>query len=125
MIVSGGVVVQVQPGSAPFTTVQRVGALAVNGGKLLAVGTVASLVGVGAINALMGLRQQLDPGWVPLNPPQNIVATSLACARRRRRPPFPHPTPHTHILLSVLLSCACLACCYACQHLSSRPSHKT
>jgi len=69
---------KVQPGSAPFTTVQRVGALAVNGGKLLAVGTVASLVGVGAINALMGLRQQLDPGWVPLNPPQNIVATSLA-----------------------------------------------
>lgn len=69
---------KVQPSSETFTIGQRVGALAVNGAKLLAVGTVASLVGVGIINTIIIARHNLDPGWVPLNPPQNILQTSVA-----------------------------------------------
>lgn len=53
------------------------GSLLVNGTKLLAVGTTASLVGVGLVNALIHVRESLDPTWTPLNPPQSILATSL------------------------------------------------
>ena len=67
----------VQPGTAPYTLQQRTGALAINFAKLLAVGTTASLVGVGIVNGLTMLRQAADPAWTPLNPPQNILATSL------------------------------------------------
>jgi Protein RETICULATA-related len=67
----------VQPGTPPYSLQQRAGALAINFAKLLAVGTTASLVGVGIVNGLTALRQAADPGWTPLNPPQNILATSL------------------------------------------------
>ena len=67
----------VQPGTRPYSLQQRAGALAINFAKLLAVGTTASLVGVGVVNGLTVLRQAADPGWTPLNPPQNILATSL------------------------------------------------
>jgi Protein RETICULATA-related len=67
----------VQPGTAPYSLQQRAGALAINFAKLLAVGTTASLVGVGIVNGLTMLRVAADPGWTPLNPPQNILATSL------------------------------------------------
>jgi len=69
---------KVPPGYEPFTVAQRLGALVRNGAKLLTVGTTASLVGVGITNGLVIARQLLDPSWVPLNAPQNIVATSLA-----------------------------------------------
>lgn len=40
------------------------------GMKLFGVGFFASLLGVGMTNTLMGVRQMLDPSFVPLNPPQ-------------------------------------------------------
>ena len=40
------------------------------GTKLFGVGFCASLLGVGITNGLMGVRQMLDPSFVPLNPPQ-------------------------------------------------------
>lgn len=67
----------VQPGTQPYTLQQRGGALLINFVKLLAVGTTASLVGVGLVNTLIFLRETADPTWAPLNPPQNILATSL------------------------------------------------
>ncbi len=48
---------KVPPGYQPFTIAQRLGAVVRNGGKLLAVGTVASLVGVGATDLLISTRQ--------------------------------------------------------------------
>ncbi len=50
---------KVPPGYQPFTIAQRLGAVVRNGGKLLAVGTVASLVGVGATDLLISTRQVL------------------------------------------------------------------
>ena len=38
--------------------------------KLFGVGFCASLLGVGITNTLMGVRQMLDPSFMPLNPPQ-------------------------------------------------------
>jgi hypothetical protein len=34
--------------------------------------------GVGITNALVTIRQLLDPGWMPPNTPQDVVKTSLA-----------------------------------------------
>ena len=50
---------KVPPGYQPFTLAQRLGAVVRNGGKLLAVGTVASLVGIGATDLLISTRQVL------------------------------------------------------------------
>ncbi len=61
---------KVQGGQAPFTVAQRFGAVARNGTKLLVVGFSASMIGVTITNALTGVRQMLDPAFVPLNPPQ-------------------------------------------------------
>lgn len=69
---------KVPPGYAPFTLAQRAGALARNGAKLLVVGTGASLVGVAATNGLVAVRQMLDPAWLPLHAPQDILSMSLA-----------------------------------------------
>ncbi|GBF89992.1 hypothetical protein Rsub_02698 [Raphidocelis subcapitata] len=68
----------VQPGMAPFTPLQRLGAPVRNGTKLFAVGCGASFVGVAVTNGLIALRGVLDPGFAPLNQPQNVLATSLA-----------------------------------------------
>lgn len=67
-------------GYEPFTMAQRLGAIARNGTKLLGVGFFASLTGVGITNALVALRQMLDPTWVPLNAPQNVLVMSAAYA---------------------------------------------
>ena len=48
---------KVPPGYEPFTLAQRFGAIVRNGGKLLAVGTVASLVGVGLTDGIVMARQ--------------------------------------------------------------------
>lgn len=69
---------KVPPGYAPFTLTQRVGAVVRNGSKLFAVGLCASLLGVGITNALIMARQMLDPSFVPLNDPQNVVVMSAA-----------------------------------------------
>jgi hypothetical protein len=69
---------KVQPGMPAFTILQRLGAPVRNGLKLLGVGFGASLVGVGITNALIGLRQLLDPTFLPLNQAQDVVTTSLA-----------------------------------------------
>ena len=68
---------KVPPGYKPFTLAQRFGAVVRNGGKLFAVGTVASLVGVGLTDAIVMARQALDPGFIPLNPPQNPAVTAI------------------------------------------------
>lgn len=39
----------------------------------MGVGMFASMLGVGVTNALMGVRQMLDPTFVPLNPPQDVL----------------------------------------------------
>lgn len=69
---------KVQPGMPGFTLMQRLGAPVRNGLKLFAVGLGASMIGVGITNALIGLRQMLDPTFVPLNQAQDVVNTSLA-----------------------------------------------
>ena len=62
------------------TDFERAGAVARNGAKLLGVGFGASLVGVGATNALIAARQFLDPAWSSPNPPQDVVTMSAAYA---------------------------------------------
>lgn len=69
---------KVPPGYAPFTFGQRVGAVVRNGTKLFGVGFFASLLGVGITNTLMAARQMLDPTFVPLNPPQDVLVMSAA-----------------------------------------------
>ncbi|KXZ56878.1 hypothetical protein GPECTOR_1g792 [Gonium pectorale] len=69
---------KVPPGMEPFTLGQRVGAILRNGSKLLGVGFCASMIGVGVTNALLGVRQMLDPTFSPPNAPQNVVGTSAA-----------------------------------------------
>jgi hypothetical protein len=44
----------------------------------MGVGMFASMLGVGVTNALMGVRQMLDPSFVPLNPPQDMLIMSAA-----------------------------------------------
>jgi hypothetical protein len=68
----------VQPGAPPFTLAQRLGAPVRNGLKLFGVGLTASFFGVALTNALTALRASLDPSFVPLNPPQDVLAMSSA-----------------------------------------------
>jgi hypothetical protein len=69
---------KVPMGYAPFTLGQRAGAVVRNGAKLFGVGLFASLLGVGITNGLVGLRSILDPTFVPLNDPQNVLVMSAA-----------------------------------------------
>jgi hypothetical protein len=69
---------KVPPGYAPFSVGQRAGAVVRNGAKLFGVGLFASLLGVGITNGLVGLRSILDPTFVPLNDPQNVLVMSAA-----------------------------------------------
>ena len=69
---------KVPPGYAPFSLGQRFGAVVRNGGKLFGVGLFASLLGVGITNSLIAVRQVLDPSFVPLNDPQNVLVMSAA-----------------------------------------------
>ncbi|KAK9841460.1 hypothetical protein WJX74_006158 [Apatococcus lobatus] len=71
---------RVPEGHAPYSIGQRAGAVGRNGLKLLAVGFAASLLGVGITNCLISARQVLDPSFVPLNPPQDVLKTSAAYA---------------------------------------------
>jgi hypothetical protein len=69
---------RVPAGAAPFSLAQRAGAVVRNGSKLFGVGLVASLLGVGITNALVAARSLLDPSFVPLNDPQNVLVMSAA-----------------------------------------------
>ena len=66
-------------GYKPFTPLQRSGAVVRNGAKLLGVGFGASLIGVSITNALIFLRQQMDPSWMPQNAPQVLYALACGC----------------------------------------------
>jgi hypothetical protein len=68
----------VPPGYAPFTVGQRAGAVVRNGLKLFGVGVGASMLGVAMTNGLIELRQLMDPAFVPLNDPQDVVTMSAA-----------------------------------------------
>lgn len=68
---------KVPAGMQPFTLGQRSAAVLRNGVKLLGVGMFSSLFGVTITNVLQGLRTALDPTFVPQNPPQDILITSL------------------------------------------------
>ena len=57
-----------------------IGAPLRNGLKLLGVGFSASLFGVGCTNAIIFVRQQLDSGFHPQNPPQDVLIMSAAYA---------------------------------------------
>lgn len=59
---------------------KNVGAPLRNGLKLLGVGFSASLFGVGCTNAIVFVRQQLDSGFQPQNPPQDVLIMSAAYA---------------------------------------------
>ncbi|KDD71189.1 hypothetical protein H632_c5607p0, partial [Helicosporidium sp. ATCC 50920] len=69
---------RVPPGYAPFSLLQRGGAVVRNGLKLSAVGFFASLLGVGVTNAIVTLRARLDPSYRPLNAPQDVAVMSAA-----------------------------------------------
>ncbi|KAF6255296.1 hypothetical protein COO60DRAFT_1471217 [Scenedesmus sp. NREL 46B-D3] len=69
---------KVQPGMPAYTLMQRLGAPLRNGLKLACVGFSASMIGVCMTNALMAVRQALDPGFVQLNQSQDVITTSLA-----------------------------------------------
>lgn len=62
-----------QPGNPRFSLLQRGGAVVRNGSKLAAVGFFASLLGVGVTNGMVALRTSLDPTFVPLNAPQDVL----------------------------------------------------
>jgi hypothetical protein len=69
---------KVQPGYPAFNLAQRGGAVVRNGMKLFGVGFCASLLGVGITNSLVAVRQMLDPAFVPLNDPQDVLVMSAA-----------------------------------------------
>lgn len=69
---------RVPKGYAPFTVTQRVGAVVRNGLKLFGVGFGASVMGVAVTNGLVAARCMLDPSYVPLNAPQDVVVMSGA-----------------------------------------------
>eukprot|EP00850_Spirogloea_muscicola_P005898 SM000027S09679 [mRNA] locus=s27:698791:708220:+ [translate_table: standard] len=69
---------QVAMGGRSYTLLQRSGAIARNGAKLLAVGTSASLFGTGMTNVLIAGRKLLDKSYVGEVDDVPILATSLA-----------------------------------------------
>uniref|UniRef100_A0A1D1ZRF7 Protein RETICULATA-RELATED 4, chloroplastic n=2 Tax=Auxenochlorella protothecoides TaxID=3075 RepID=A0A1D1ZRF7_AUXPR len=69
---------RVQPGNPRFSLLQRGGAVVRNGSKLAAVGFFASLLGVGVTNGMVALRTSLDPTFVPLNAPQDVLTMAGA-----------------------------------------------
>ncbi|OAY44847.1 protein RETICULATA-RELATED 4, chloroplastic [Manihot esculenta] len=61
-----------------YSFLQRVGAIVRNGGKLFAVGTSASLVGVGVTNVLINARKALDKSFAAEAEDVPILSTSAA-----------------------------------------------
>ncbi|ESR52192.1 hypothetical protein KPL70_013373 [Citrus sinensis] len=61
-----------------YSLIQRIGAIVRNGAKLFAVGTSASLVGVGITNALINARKALDTSFAGEAEDVPIISTSVA-----------------------------------------------
>ncbi|EEF44572.1 protein RETICULATA-RELATED 4, chloroplastic isoform X1 [Ricinus communis] len=68
---------QVALAGTSYSFLQRVGAIVRNGGKLFAVGTSASLVGVGVTNILINARKILDKSFAGEAEDVPIVSTSI------------------------------------------------
>lgn len=69
---------KVPMGMAPFTPLQRLGAISINGTKLFGIGAFASFVGVEITNTLIRTREKLAPDAPPSShKPQDVVGTSL------------------------------------------------
>ncbi|KDO83313.1 hypothetical protein CISIN_1g017076mg [Citrus sinensis] len=64
--------------NCPDNAFQRIGAIVRNGAKLFAVGTSASLVGVGITNALINARKALDTSFAGEAEDVPIISTSVA-----------------------------------------------
>ena len=91
---------RVPQGYKAFTPLQRSGAVIRNGAKLLGVGFGASLIGVSITNALIFLRQQIDPSWAPQNAPQVWPCLPFSSP----------PSAYTAPTACCLRSCLNLAC---------------
>ena len=74
------------PGSPPISAIQRFGAVARCGFKLLVVGFLASLTGVSLANMCIALRGMLDPSWSPPNAPQVLWFITTQAAMLRHQP---------------------------------------
>ncbi|XP_050210755.1 protein RETICULATA-RELATED 4, chloroplastic-like [Mercurialis annua] len=68
---------QVALAGRSYTFLQRVGAIVRNGGKLFAVGTGASMVGVGMTNVLINARKMLDKDFAGEAEDVPILSTSF------------------------------------------------
>ncbi|XP_010931983.1 protein RETICULATA-RELATED 4, chloroplastic [Elaeis guineensis] len=69
---------QVAMAGTSYSFLQRVGAIVRNGSKLFAVGTGASLIGVGVTNALINARKALDKNFAGEAEDVPILSTSVA-----------------------------------------------
>lgn len=69
---------QVALAGTSYSFLQRIGAILRNGAKLFAVGTGASLVGVGITNALINARKALDKSFAGEAEDVPILSTSVA-----------------------------------------------
>ncbi|KAK6285296.1 hypothetical protein POUND7_011475 [Theobroma cacao] len=69
---------QVALAGTSYSFLQRVGAIARNGAKLFAVGTAASLVGVGVTNLLINARKVYDKSFAGESEDVPILSTSVA-----------------------------------------------
>ncbi|KAG1365450.1 protein RETICULATA-RELATED 4, chloroplastic [Cocos nucifera] len=69
---------QVSMAGTSYSFLQRVGAIVRNGSKLFAVGTGASLIGVGVTNALIKARKALDKNFAGEVEDVPILSTSIA-----------------------------------------------
>ncbi|XP_008777886.2 protein RETICULATA-RELATED 4, chloroplastic-like [Phoenix dactylifera] len=69
---------QVALAGTSYSLLQRVGAIVRNGSKLFAVGTGASLIGVGTTNALINARKTLDKNFAGEAEDVPILSTSVA-----------------------------------------------
>lgn len=69
---------QVALAGTSYSFLQRLGAIVRNGAKLFAVGTSASLVGVGVTNALINVRKAVDKTFAGEAEDVPILSTSVA-----------------------------------------------
>ncbi|KAJ8748746.1 hypothetical protein K2173_011300 [Erythroxylum novogranatense] len=69
---------QVALAGTSYSFLQRIGAIMRNGAKLFAVGTGASLIGVGITNALINLRKTIDKSFAAEAEDVPVLSTSVA-----------------------------------------------
>jgi hypothetical protein len=69
---------QVVTAGRTFTGVQRLAAVARNGGKLFLVGTAASFIGTGMTNTIIAVRKAMDPSYAQQGEDMDLVKQSLS-----------------------------------------------